>query len=75
MLFRDTDSLAYEIKSKNVYEEFFKHKHLFDFSNLPKKSKFLDKANKNVIGKMKEVIEGKIIVCWIKVKDVFLEKY
>ena len=32
-LYTDTDSLTYEIKSKNVYEEFFKHKHLFDFSN------------------------------------------
>ena len=28
-LFTDTDSLTYEIKSKNVYEEFFKWKDLF----------------------------------------------
>ena len=33
LLFTDTDSLAYEIKSKNVYEEFFKWKNLLDFSN------------------------------------------
>ena len=26
LLFTDTDSLNYEIKSENVYEEFFKHK-------------------------------------------------
>ena len=26
LLFTDTDSLTYEIKSKDVYEEFFKHK-------------------------------------------------
>ena len=26
LLFTDTDSLTYEIKSENVYEEFFKHK-------------------------------------------------
>ena len=32
VLFTDTDSLTYEIKSKDVYEEFFKYKHLFDFS-------------------------------------------
>ena len=33
LLFTDTDILTYEIKSKDdVYEEFFKHKHLFDFS-------------------------------------------
>ena len=30
LLFTDTDSLTYEIKS-DVYDNFFKHKHLFDF--------------------------------------------
>ena len=57
----DTDSLAYEIKSEDVYEEFFKHKHLFDFSNYPKDSKFFDETNKKVIGKMKDEFEGKIV--------------
>ena len=36
LLFTDTDSLTYEIKSEDIYEEFFKHIHLFDFSNYPK---------------------------------------
>ena len=36
LLFTDKDSLTYEIKSKDVNEEFFKHKNLFDFSNYPK---------------------------------------
>ena len=36
LLFTDTDSLTYEIESENVYEEFFKWKDLFDFSNYPK---------------------------------------
>ena len=40
LLFTDTDSLTYEIKSEDVYEEFFKHTDLFDFSNYPKDSKF-----------------------------------
>ena len=62
LLFTDTDSLTYEIKSNDVYEELFKHKHLFDFSNYPKDSKFYGEANKNVIGKMKYVFEGKIVV-------------
>ena len=61
MLFTDTDSLTYEIKSEGVYEEFFKHKHLFDFSNYPKDSNFFDETNKKVIGKMKDESEGKII--------------
>ena len=61
MLFTDRDSLTYKIKSEDVYEEFFTHKHLFDFSNYPKDSKFFDEANKKVIGKMKDESEGKII--------------
>ena len=39
----------------------FKHKHLFDFSNYPKDSKFFDETYKKVIGKMKDESEGKII--------------
>ena len=54
LLFTDTDSLTYEIKSKNVYEEFFKWKDLFDFSNYSKDSKFFNETNKKVIGKMKD---------------------
>ena len=36
LLLTDTDSLTYVIKSDDVYEEFFKHKHLFEISNSPK---------------------------------------
>ena len=54
LLFTGTDGLAYERKSEDVYEDFFKHKHLFDFSNYPKDSKFFDETNRKVIGKMKD---------------------
>ena len=57
-LFTDTDNLAYEIKSENVYEEFFKLKNLFDFSNYPKDSKVFFETNKKVIGKMKDEFGG-----------------
>ena len=60
-LFSDTDSLTYEIKSEEVYEEFFQHKHFFDFSNYPGDSKFFDQANKKVIGEMKDESKRKII--------------
>ena len=53
LLFTDTDSLTYEVKS-DVYDNFFKHKHLFDFSNYPKDSEFFDKTDKRVIDKMKD---------------------
>ena len=61
MLFTDTDSLTFEIKSKDIYEESFKYKHLLDFSNYPEDSKFFYPTNNKVIGKMKDESEGKII--------------
>ena len=54
LLFTDTDSLTYQTKSENFYEEFYKWKDLFDFSNYSKDSKFFDNANKKFIGKMKD---------------------
>ena len=62
LLLTDTDSLTYEIKSENFYEEFFKWKDLFDFSNYSKYSKFFYKTNKKVIGKMKDEFGGGVIV-------------
>ena len=61
LLFTDTGSLAYEIKSENIYEEFFKWKDLIDFSNYPKGSIFYDDTNKKVIGKMKHEYGRNII--------------
>ena len=58
LLFTVTDSLTYEIKSKSLYEEFFKHKHLFDFSNFLKGFKIFDNQNEIVVGKMKEEYKG-----------------
>ena len=69
LLFTDTDSLIYEIKSENVYEEFFKWKDLFDFSNYSKDSKFFDESNKNVIGKMKDEFSGIIVNEFVGLKS------
>ena len=69
LLFTGTDSLTYKVKSKDVYKEFFKHKHLFDFSNYPEDSKFFDQANKKAIGKMKGESEGKIIGEFVGLKS------
>ena len=43
-----------KIKSEDVYEEFFKHKHLFDFSNFSKDFKFYDILDKMVFAKIKD---------------------
>ena len=69
LLLTDTDSLAYEIKSENVYEEFFKWKDLFDFTNYSKDSKFYDNSNKKVIGKIKDEMGGIIIDEFIGLKS------
>ena len=61
LLFTDTDSLVYETKGENVYEDFYADKNLFDFSDYPVNSKFFDPENKKVIGKMKDEFKGQII--------------
>ena len=69
LLFTDTYSLIYEIKSEDVYEEFFKHKNLFDFSNYRKDSKSFDETNKKNIGKIKDESETKIIGEFVGLKS------
>ena len=68
LLFTDTDSLTYKIKSENVYEEFYKLKDLFNFSNYSKDSRFYDDTNKNVISKMKDEFGGVIMDEFIGLK-------
>ena len=64
-MFTDTDRLVYEIKSEDVYEECFKDRKLFDFSEYPVDLKFYDCTNKKVLGKMKDEFKGKIITEFI----------
>ena len=40
LLFTDTNSLMYEIETKDVYKDFSKNKEMFDFSNYSTKSKY-----------------------------------
>ena len=50
LLFTDTDSLMFEIKTEDVCEDFSNDKEMFDFSNYPAKSKYYDNSNKLVVG-------------------------
>ena len=52
LLFTDTDSLMYEIKTEDAYEDFSKDKEMFDFSNYSTKSKFYDDSNELAVIKM-----------------------
>ena len=69
LLCTDTDSLTYEIKSENVYKEFYKWKDLLDFSNYSKDSMLYDDTNKKVIDKMKDEYRGAIIDQFIELKS------
>ena len=74
LLFTDIISLTYEIKSKDFYEEFFKRKDLFDFSNYSKDSKFFNETNKTVIGKMKDEFGGVIIIEFVELQTITYSK-
>ena len=52
-----------------MYKEFHKGKNNFDFSEHPENSKFHDKANKNVIGQIKNKTEGFPIVDFVGLKS------
>ena len=70
LLFTDTDSLTYEIKSEDVYKEIFKHKHLFDFKNYLEDSNFFDHpTNKIFFSKIKGESEGKTIGDFVRLKS------
>ena len=69
LLFTDTDSLVYEIKSGNVYDQCLKDKHLFDFSGYPKNSVYYCVLNKKVLGKMKDELNGVRIVEFVGLKS------
>ena len=59
LLFNDTDSLMYQIKTpKNIYEEFYKDKDLFDNYDYDKNNALYFNENKKVIGKMKDEASG-----------------
>ena len=68
-MFTDTESLVYEIKTEDVYEDFYLDKDLLDFNDYPLHSKFFDPINKKVIGKMKDEFKGKIISAFVGLKS------
>ena len=58
LLFTGTDSLVYEIRYGNVYDQCFKDRKLFDFSGYSKDSVYFDDSNKGALGKMKDAFNG-----------------
>jgi hypothetical protein len=69
LLFTDTDSLMYEIKAEDVYEDFRADREMFDSSDYDKESKFYFPENKKVIGKMKDEAAGVPIVEFVGLRS------
>ena len=60
LLFTDTDSLVYEIKTC-LWRYFYRDKSLFDYSDSPQDKKFFNLVKKKVVGKVKDEFKRKII--------------
>lgn len=61
LLFTATDSLTYAIETEDIYEDFWKDKHLFGNSDYPEDGPYFDKTNKKGIGEFKDEACGRII--------------
>ena len=69
LLFTDTDSLMYEIETKDVYADFWENKDKFDNCDYNKESPFHFTTNKKVIGKFKDEACGVPITEFIGLKS------
>ena len=69
LLFTDNDSLVYEINSRDVYEQCFKDRRLFNFSRYPIDSKYYDSTTKDVLGKIKDEFNGEEIIDFVGLKS------
>ena len=69
LLFTDTDSLTYEIKTEDVYKDFWNDKDTFDNSDYPENSLHYCKANKKVIRKFKDEACGVPITEFVGLKS------
>ena len=54
LLFTDTDSLCYDLRTDDLYKDMKDNQDLFDTSNYPKDHFLYSNQNKKVIGKMKD---------------------
>ena len=62
LLFTDTDSLCYELKTDDIYKDIWDNKELFDLSDYPTDHKYHDSTNKKVLGKFKDETGSKPII-------------
>jgi hypothetical protein len=61
LLFSDTDSLTYQIRTQDLYQDMYENKEFYDTSNYDVNSKLYSKVNAKVVGKMKDETGGRPI--------------
>ena len=69
LLLTDTDSLTYEIETKDAYKDFFKDKSKFDNSDYPENSPYFNITNKKIIGKFKDEAAGVPIIEFVGLRS------
>lgn len=62
LLFQDTDSLCYEIKTDDVYQDMHEDKEFYDLSNYSSDHPIYDPSNFMIIGKLKDEAKGREII-------------
>ena len=68
LLYSDTDSFLYVVKTNDVYEDLKEMSEHFDFSNFPKTSPLYSDSNGHKVLKWKDELAGKTIEEFVGLK-------
>ena len=68
LLYSDTDSFIYAVKTEDIYEDFNFFQSDFDFSNYPSDHPLYSEENKKVVLKNKDEMGGKIVEEFVALK-------
>ena len=68
LLFTDTDSLVYGIKTEDIYEDMKHDINLFDFSDYPSNHKCYDTSNRRTLGKFKDELLSQVVTEFVGLK-------
>ena len=75
LLFTDTDSLIYEMKTKDVFEDISNYEEMFGFRNFSSKSKYYYHLSKLVVGEVKDEVHGVAVKEFVGLKHRFIHSW